>query len=1659
MPSVPQIGAQAVILGMAAFNANARSVESQLGMLSAATYRLERASRGSFGGVAGAFTDMVSAINKRTQAATAAVQAQATASRVAAMKIAAAQESVAAANAASVAQQIAAIRASDAAEAAHASTVAKARAAMAAAQQKYDQVRVASALAERKSYGTNMAASNAEAAVVVANNRLKAASHREAAAAKQVADNAKFLPATDPAQHQAKAELEAAKAAVKAAQMQVAAATERSRLLQAAARTDAAAVVAANQRQVAAEQMLVAANENASARIVAADARRVAARKASTSAITAANAKEAAAGAAAGMAITAAENEKASAIDAAMQQVLSANSAAKASVLGLVQAVVTAAAIIATAIAAIGAAAVVMGQRYERALNFVGAISESSAAKVRELDEAQLSLSRRSTLTAMQLNEISGELLKAGQSMEEVLGGTLKATNDLVVASNGELQAANAAVMMQVMMAGFFADYQNKQQAATEAANAATVAVQRSTLSFGEFADAVRQGGGAASNFGLTAQQFSAAIGIMGKTINSGSEAGTGLRMMLLRMQNPTKEATELLNQYGVSLYDANGKAREFHDILADLENTFGEAAIKNKQLTEQERDHALGVIFSGRAVKSIIALLKGGTKGYLEMLDAMQKLSAEDLANQMLLPTAAQLDIVRNNVNALGLALNKGLDPYINKVVNSTLQWLQSLDLKQIIAFGDAVGSGLYNAFANFGNIMDHTVVPVMTMWVQWQNIGVIAVKGLIDVVWELSAAFIAAMGKMLAGIMAALKRAWDMFTAFGDFLLDVLAAMAAGLRRFIESAMTSFVTAIGNLMNTAAQIWVNTLPVAVQSVVSYVGNAISGLINSMSTVPAAANQMSMGWGNAWSNLAGFTGRILQWVLSKINGFIDGLSNLPIIGELVGGARAALGGFLGEVPRIAGIATNALGAMGKAASDAVANLNSLQIPKFHDFAGDVKKAWDAAAEGREKLAKSGRSFLPTNDPSESGAYPTDPDKGGTDPATKALQTAVKRAEEIIEDFNDDIAKEVARTSNDISELYRGAFEDLVKSALESQAEVADAIKDFDDEISGMEREKAIQRDADMRRALLEQSIEEENAARERGVAQSELMLEREREDLQRSLDFQREMREKYIDDVLDAEARARAETRDLEDQSFDDSQEKRENDRDRDLDLLKAKLDAEQAIRDAALEARLDAEERTIKASQDLREKALRAVLDSEKRAREQQQDLAKLNSATARDKAQAQKEYDEEIAKGVKQSIAQTRLNEKLKKIDEDYAEDRAKLGEDHAEENADAAFEAGQQSRLDKLREQFETEDLAFEKYAQGEKLKLEQQHQTEVTALEVEAERQRLELANKLREEARARDKRRTEEDRLFQEQQEATKRAQIAKLDAEDLARKRQEEDKELERQQRQEAVADMNRRMQEERRRMLELTLEKEDHQRKLDNMALERDERIRLANQALTEEQDATRTKLAQDIVDLRENLDERIGTLRSSYIDKLDDIAREGGAAILPEVNRITDTITDNLHMMRDAAQELVYKLAEAFDAQEKLSAEQSRQDDSGMTNPRDWFADYNFARGMGQSEDEARAYADGLKNHQYGGIVPGPFGAPVPIMAHGGERFEGVGAYNTALTAVRAAESMRGDSGVGAGNQYQYNYNVNAHYGRVQPEGSVRRDMSALVALTRR
>jgi TP901 family phage tail tape measure protein len=203
--------------------------------------------------------------------------------------------------------------------------------------------------------------------------------------------------------------------------------------------------------------------------------------------------------------------------------------------------------------------------QYNQQLAAIGAIGEATAVQVEHLGQAQLELSRHSNQAAGQLGLASKELVKAGFDIEKVTGVTLEAVNNLIVASDGELKAADAALTVQVGTAAFG-------NTVTEVADAATTAVQRSTLTFTGYADALRQAGLVAAKGGLDINEFSAAVAVAGKTISSGTEIGTGLRQMFVRLQDPSAENIALMKEYNISLYNAAGQVRPFRDVLLSLE-------------------------------------------------------------------------------------------------------------------------------------------------------------------------------------------------------------------------------------------------------------------------------------------------------------------------------------------------------------------------------------------------------------------------------------------------------------------------------------------------------------------------------------------------------------------------------------------------------------------------------------------------------------------------------------------------------------------------------------------------------------------------------------------------------------------------------------------------------------------------------------------------------------------------------------------------------------------------------------------------------------------------------------------------------------------------------------------------------------------------------
>jgi TP901 family phage tail tape measure protein len=126
-------------------------------------------------------------------------------------------------------------------------------------------------------------------------------------------------------------------------------------------------------------------------------------------------------------------------------------------------------------------------------------------------------------------------------------------------------------------------------------------------------------------------QELEIALTAMANAGIKGSEAGTHMRNMLLKLSDPTDAGTLALEKMGVTVFDTEGKMRSLQDIFGDL----------NREMTsmsQEEKIQTIGALFNSRDIASSEALLKAVSQDWNEIgksvLDAQWKL--EDVTAAM---------------------------------------------------------------------------------------------------------------------------------------------------------------------------------------------------------------------------------------------------------------------------------------------------------------------------------------------------------------------------------------------------------------------------------------------------------------------------------------------------------------------------------------------------------------------------------------------------------------------------------------------------------------------------------------------------------------------------------------------------------------------------------------------------------------------------------------------------------------------------------------------------------------------------------------------------------------------------------------------------------------------------------------------------------------
>ncbi|MEI3845316.1 MULTISPECIES: phage tail tape measure protein [unclassified Microbacterium] len=262
---------------------------------------------------------------------------------------------------------------------------------------------------------------------------------------------------------------------------------------------------------------------------------------------------------------------------------------------------------------------------FDEAMSFVAATGADARENLDALRQAALDAGAATVFSATESANAIEEMAKAGLDAREILGGGLRGALDLAAA--GGLDVASAAGIAATALKVF-----NLQ--GSDMAHVADLLAAGAGKAMGDVTDlsqALAQGGQVAAATGLTIEETTASLAAFASQGLLGSDAGTSFKTMLQRLTPQSAVAREKMEELGVSAYDASGNFVGMAKFAGILQNAL-------KDLTPEQRNAALSVMFGSDAVRAANVIYSEGEKGIRDWIEAVddQGYAAETAATRL---------------------------------------------------------------------------------------------------------------------------------------------------------------------------------------------------------------------------------------------------------------------------------------------------------------------------------------------------------------------------------------------------------------------------------------------------------------------------------------------------------------------------------------------------------------------------------------------------------------------------------------------------------------------------------------------------------------------------------------------------------------------------------------------------------------------------------------------------------------------------------------------------------------------------------------------------------------------------------------------------------------------------------------------------------------
>ena len=299
-----------------------------------------------------------------------------------------------------------------------------------------------------------------------------------------------------------------------------------------------------------------------------------------------------------------------------------------------------------------------------------------------------------------------------------------------------------------------------------------------------------------------------------------GEQAGTALNAVLARMYGETKTTNDALEEYGLSMYDSTGKAKNFTQVMGEIQNAM-------KGMTNQQQNVFLKAVAGTNQLSKFATMINVSATEVNSFTNELHNCAgtSELMAQKMTDNIAGLQEAIGGKIENIKLSLFTAFEP---------------------------LATGFLKVTDMILNAVDTLLEPIGNVAGAWLGIFTPILDG------------IAGIGNALIGLVGSAITPFantfvSLFTMVGGVVQNVV-NIIVGIVETVTSLLTPIFNILGTLINMVIQLGT--------ALVSYIGEKISPITNAISGL--------------FSLIQNGMFAVVNFVIDGVNKMIDAVNTIP---------------------------------------------------------------------------------------------------------------------------------------------------------------------------------------------------------------------------------------------------------------------------------------------------------------------------------------------------------------------------------------------------------------------------------------------------------------------------------------------------------------------------------------------------------------------------------------------------------------------------------------------------------------------------------------------------------------------------------------------------------------------------------------------------------